>query len=80
MLEYLLRDDGLNAGLTSSPDFFLTSDGLLRGPSSSSLSLSSVLWVGESANVGLEMTISAVFDLECEILRASGVRAVGEVI
>ena len=79
MLEYLLREEGLNAGLTNSPDFLRTSEGLLRGPSSSS-SLSSVVPVGDSTKVGLEMTISAVLDRECEILRASGVRAVGEVV
>lgn len=79
MLEYRLLDDGLKAGLTSSPDFFRTRDGLHVIASSSSLS--SVVCAGESANDvrGMMMAVS-VFDLECEILRASGVRAVGDVV
>jgi hypothetical protein len=78
MLEYLRLDDGRKAGLTNSPDFFRTSDGLLSIPSSSSLSSDDC--VGES-NLGRGITMAvSVDDRECEILRASADRAVGDVI
>lgn len=80
MLEYLLLEDGLNAGLTNSPDFFLTSEGLLSNKPSSSLS--SEVAVGETSNDVERGMISAVSvdDRECEILRASAVSAVGETV
>jgi hypothetical protein len=76
MLEYLRLDEGRRAGLTSSPDFFLTSGGLTRSPSSESSSLSSD---GDSvtARSGMMMAVS-VDDLECVILRAVALSAVGE--
>jgi len=48
MLEYLRLEDGLNAGFTNSPDFFLTKDGLL-GSKPSSSSLSSDVAAGETS-------------------------------
>jgi len=77
MLEYLRLDEGRRAGLTNSPDFFLTSGGLTLRPSSdSSSSLSSD---GDSVMIrsGMMMAFS-VDDLECEILRAVALNAVGE--
>jgi len=77
MLEYRRLEDGLRAGLTSSPDFFLTSGGLTR--SSSSSSSSSLSSEGDSVTTrsGMMMAVS-VDDLECEILRAVALNAVGE--
>lgn len=77
MLEYRLLDEGRRAGLTSSPDFLRTSGGLTLRLSSSSLS--SDVCMGDSVKSGLTMLV-AVEDLECEILRASGERAVGDVM
>lgn len=74
MLEYLRLDEGLRAGLTNSPDFFLKSGGLIWRPSSSSSSLSE----GDSVmRSGMRIVVS-VEDLEWEILRADALRAVGE--
>ena len=78
MLEYLRLDEGRRAGLTNSPDFFLTSGGLTRSPSSESSS-SSLSSDGDSVTIrsGMMMAFS-VDDLECEILRAVALSAVGE--
>ncbi len=54
--KYLLLNDGLNTGPLIRAT--RTSDGL-NGASSSSLS---VVWIGDSTNVGLWFTISAVVD------------------
>ena len=77
MLEYRRREEGRRAGLTSSPDFFRTSEGL-NGFSSSSLS--SEPCVGDSSNccLGFKIAVS-VDDRECEIFLASALSAVGEV-
>lgn len=80
MLEYLLLDDGRRAGLTSSPDFFLTSGGLLKPLSSSSLSSEPDVAFAESVKDGLETMIAvSVDDLECDIFLASAVRPFGDV-
>jgi hypothetical protein len=69
MLEYRRLDDGRKAGLTSSPDFFRTNDGLDSGPSSSS-SLSSDVCVGESNLARGIMIAVSVDDRECDIFLA----------
>lgn len=80
MLEYLLLDEGRRAGLTSSPDFFLTRGGLRNPPSSSSLSSDPEVAFADSVKLGLETTIAvSVDDLECEIFLASAVNMFGEV-
>jgi hypothetical protein len=67
--------------LTNSPDFFLTSGGLTRSPSSSESSSSSSSLASDGDSVitwsGMTMAVS-VEDLECEILRAVALSAVGE--
>lgn len=65
MLEKRRHEDGRSAGLTSSPDFFLTMTGRERW--SESFSLSSV--EGDLGFVSHTIEPS-VEDLECEIFRA----------
>ena len=72
-------DDGLRAGLTSSPDFLRTMPGREeRSSSSSSSSLLSTELGCFSGEVDCFMPgpkmVDSVEDLECEILRAEGVR------
>jgi len=81
MLEYLRRDEGRNAGLTNSPDFFLRRGGLECGWSSSSSPLSSVpdVAVDDSVMPGEVTTMAdSVLDLEWDIFLASGVNVLGD--
>lgn len=63
MLEGRRRDAGRNAGRTSSPDFFRTIWGFLKGSSSSSESVA-------EASADLDTgTFGTVIDLLCDTLR-----------
>lgn len=65
MLDGLLREGGLSAGLTSSPDFFRTICGFFRrSPSDSSSEPDNEV----SADL-LSFTLGSVIDLECDIMR-----------
>ena len=65
MLEGLLREGGLNAGLTSSPDFFRTICGFFSMPLSDSSSEPD----NEVSADLLSLALGSVIDLECDIIR-----------